>query len=91
MYDLYALCNRFWYVSLVACYRDPLTCQWKHTGNHTVIDYDIWLVNGNPYTKNQNPLEYQFSFDRQVLANLIRPRKYFMVSKYEYEIFLIGF
>ncbi|CAG7725104.1 unnamed protein product [Allacma fusca] len=56
---------KFWYVSLVACYRDPKTCKWKHSRNYTAVQYDIWLVNGNPYTKAQNPLEYQFSFDRQ--------------------------
>ncbi|ODM91327.1 Transmembrane protein [Orchesella cincta] len=56
---------KFWYISLVPCYRDPWTCEWRYTKNSTPIDYDVWLVNGNPYTKNQNPLEYQFSFDRQ--------------------------
>ena len=57
---------RFWYVSLVACYRDLSTnCSWKPLEEDIVFNYDIWLVNGNPYSKNQNPLEYQFSFDNQ--------------------------
>lgn len=29
------------------------------------IDYDIWLVNGNPNASSFNTLTYQFSFDRQ--------------------------
>lgn len=57
---------RFWYVSLVACYRDLSTnCTWKPFKEDVKFDYDIWLVNGNPNSKNQNPLEYQFSFDNQ--------------------------
>lgn len=27
------------------------------------MDYDIWLVNGNPASKDLNPFEHQFSFD----------------------------
>lgn len=57
---------RFWYVSLVSCYRDLSTnCTWKPFEEDIRFDYDIWLVNGNPSSKNQNPLEYQFSFDNQ--------------------------
>ncbi|KAK4037190.1 hypothetical protein OUZ56_029230 [Daphnia magna] len=55
---------RFWYLSFVACYRDS-NCSWKPLEEEFSLDYDIWLVNGNPYSKNQNPLEYQFSFDNQ--------------------------
>lgn len=68
---------RFWYVSIVACYIDNVTCQWHHydirksysgrerlkKDNHK-IDYDFWLVNGNP-NLSYNTLLYQFSFDRQ--------------------------
>ncbi|CAH1389379.1 unnamed protein product [Nezara viridula] len=56
---------RFWYVSLVSCYRNSTTCQWHHTPHNIQIEYDIWLVNGNPNSSNYNPLVYQFSFDRQ--------------------------
>nr|CAG4649218.1 EOG090X03T7 [Scapholeberis mucronata] len=57
---------RFWYVSFVACYRDLSTnCSWRPYEGEIKFDYDIWLVNGNPQSKNQNPLEYQFSFDNQ--------------------------
>ena len=55
---------RFWYASFVACYLDT-DCHWKPTMDDVSLDYDIWLVNGNPYVKNQNPLEYQFSSDKQ--------------------------
>lgn len=41
-------------------------CSWKAFRDENIeLDYDIWLVNGNPSDKNQNPLEYQFSFDAQ--------------------------
>ncbi|KAL1124209.1 hypothetical protein AAG570_001979 [Ranatra chinensis] len=56
---------RFWYVSLVACYHNLTTCQWHHFPYDVEVDYDIWLVNGNPNTSGHNPFIYQFSFDRQ--------------------------
>ena len=57
---------RFWYASLVSCYRNATTCKWHHMSHDIQIDYDIWLVNGNPNSSSYNPLVYQFSFDRQV-------------------------
>ncbi|XP_015599533.1 transmembrane protein 145 [Cephus cinctus] len=56
---------RFWYMSMVACYRNNTTCQWEHYDKHDELDYDIWLVNGNPNTSGLNSLTYQFSYDRQ--------------------------
>ncbi|XP_063216175.1 transmembrane protein 145 [Bacillus rossius redtenbacheri] len=56
---------RFWYVSLVACYRNQETCRWHHFQDEIELSYDIWLVNGNPNQSTHNPLGYQFSFDRQ--------------------------
>ncbi|XP_014259946.1 transmembrane protein 145 isoform X2 [Cimex lectularius] len=61
---------RFWYVSLVACYRNTSTCEWHHMAHSLEINYDIWLVNGNPNTSTYNPLVYQFSFDRQNTVEL---------------------
>lgn len=58
---------RFWYVSMVACYRNETTCEWHHLdsiGSYD-IEFDIWLVNGNPNGSSYNTLTYQFSFDRQ--------------------------
>lgn len=57
--------DSFWYVSMVACYHDPKTCEWHHYEPHgpLEIDYDIWVVNGNP--NNSAFSTYQFSFDRQ--------------------------
>ncbi|CAH0545819.1 unnamed protein product [Brassicogethes aeneus] len=56
----------FWYVSMVACYLNTTTCEWHHHEypHSYEINYDIWLVNGNPNT-SYSPLTYQFSFDRQ--------------------------
>lgn len=57
---------RFWYISMVACYHNeshPSSCWWAHQNQDVLIDYDIWLVNGNPFTKHVNPFEHQFSFE----------------------------
>lgn len=58
---------RFWYVSIVACYHNNVTCDWRYYESRTPyeIEYDIWLVNGNPNNSAYSTLTYQFSFDRQ--------------------------
>lgn len=52
-------------MSLVACCRNTTTCHWEHYDGHAELEYDIWLVNGNPNTSGLNSLTYQFSYDRQ--------------------------
>ena len=52
-------------MSLVACYRNTTTCQWEYYDKQDELEYDIWLVNGNPNTSGLNSLTYQFSYDRQ--------------------------
>ena len=57
---------RFWYLGLVACHRNTTqrNCSWYHNASiHTELNYDIWLVNGNPDSKHLNPFEHQFSFE----------------------------
>lgn len=58
---------RFWYLSLVSCYRDSTSerkCEWQSSKDSgIVLQYDIWLVNGNPSVKGLNPFEHQFSFE----------------------------
>lgn len=55
---------RFWYLSMVACHRDPKKCKWNSDSSKKIdIDYDIWLVNGDPASKHLNPFEHQFSFE----------------------------
>lgn len=56
---------RFWYLSMVACYRNTTknNCSWVRSTENIDIDYDIWLVNGDPGSKHQNPFEHQFSFE----------------------------
>ncbi|GAB0090795.1 integral membrane protein GPR180 [Sergentomyia squamirostris] len=63
---------KFWYVSMVACYRNHTTCRWHHfdPGKFNMtrspeIHYDIHLVNGNPNQSAYIPLGLQFPFDRQ--------------------------
>ena len=51
----------------MACHQNSTTegeCSWMHNDNQSLeIDYDIWLVNGSPFTKKFNPFEHQFSFE----------------------------
>ncbi|XP_062596858.1 uncharacterized protein LOC134258349 [Saccostrea cucullata] len=56
---------RFWYMSIVACYRNTTNknCSWVSSDDDITIDYDIWLVNGDPIYKKWNPVEHQFSFE----------------------------
>ncbi|KAK3094097.1 hypothetical protein FSP39_024103 [Pinctada imbricata] len=57
---------RFWYVSMVSCYRNTTknNCSWVNNESENIeIEYDIWLVNGNPDSKHLNPFEHQFSFE----------------------------
>lgn len=61
-----SLQSRFWYVSLVACYREKSTCSWKPVPQRIQVDYDLWLVNGNSYgSRHQNMFRYQYSYDEQ--------------------------
>jgi len=54
---------RFWYLSLVACQRSR-SCKWKEIRNMDIeVEYDIWMVNGDPASKHLNPFEHQFSFE----------------------------
>ncbi|GFS11675.1 integral membrane protein GPR180-like [Elysia marginata] len=57
---------RFWYLSFVACGRDTSKrkCEWQSYKDLDItIDYDIWLVNGDPSLKGLNPFEHHFSFE----------------------------
>ncbi|XP_073812098.1 transmembrane protein 145 [Musca autumnalis] len=72
---------RFWYVALVACYRNRTTCQWHAYDTLTapasflnnsisVLQYDIHVVNGHPNNSAAHPLTYEFSFDQQNLLEM---------------------
>lgn len=52
-------------MSIVACYRNTTNknCSWVSSEENITIDYDIWLVNGDPIYKKWNPVEHQFSFE----------------------------
>lgn len=52
-------------MSIVACYRNTTNknCSWVSSEENITIDYDIWLVNGDPVYKKWNPVEHQFSFE----------------------------
>lgn len=60
---------RFWYVSLVSCYRNVTTCEWEYyNGPPRRLDYHLELVNGNPLkelSSFNSPFVYHFSYDQQ--------------------------
>lgn len=58
---------KFWYISMVACYHNNTSCDWHYYDpvKPYEINYDIWIVNGNPNQSTFNTLTYQFSFDQQ--------------------------
>jgi len=61
---------RFWYVSLVSCRRNPVTCEWEHVSDmDTDIFYDLYLLNGNPEGKVKSIVKQHFSYDNQVFAS----------------------
>lgn len=53
---------RFWYISLVSCYRDKSTnCSWKAFHDENIqLNYDIWLVNGNEFLHTNNFIGFLF-------------------------------
>lgn len=65
--------NRYWYLSLVSCVRNPITCQWETTRvsrsvhrdtlSELKLVYSVWLVNGAPRLQSYNKFEHQFSFE----------------------------
>ncbi|KAA0201094.1 Rhodopsin GPCR transmembrane domain, partial [Fasciolopsis buskii] len=64
---------RYWYLSLVSCVRNPITCQWETTRvsrsvhrdtlSELKLVYSVWLVNGAPRLQSYNKFEHQFSFE----------------------------
>ncbi|XP_018496678.1 integral membrane protein GPR180 [Galendromus occidentalis] len=55
---------RFWYVTLVSCFRDPKNCTWHNSNEDAfTIDYDIHLVNGHPH--ESTAFDDEFSFEEQ--------------------------
>jgi hypothetical protein len=69
---------RFWYISIVACYRNETTCEWEYfdykrhlpknsTREVPTLHYSMNLVNGHPNKEQSfySPFIYQFSFDQQ--------------------------
>lgn len=60
---------RFWYISLVSCYRNQTTCEWQHYDGHPrKLNYHMELVNGNPLKEQSSfysPFVYHFSYDQQ--------------------------
>ncbi|KAF8561274.1 hypothetical protein P879_10421, partial [Paragonimus westermani] len=72
---------RYWYLSLVACRRNPTTCEWETTSVvrpgspnpnlvATTLSYSVWFVNGAPHLQGFNQFEHQFSFEAHDTAEI---------------------
>lgn len=72
---------RFWYVALVACYRNRTTCQWHAHENLarlrnrsssilSTLQYNINLVNVHPNNSAAHLLTFQYSYDQQNLLEM---------------------
>ncbi|CAL8079549.1 unnamed protein product [Calicophoron daubneyi] len=71
---------RYWYLSLVACVRNPISCRWETTSvkkpgaassvAKQSLVYSIWLVNGAPRLQGFNTFEHQFSFETHDTAEI---------------------
>ena len=58
-------------MSLVSCWRNKTTCEWRHSKANLTLAYDLWLVNGDPdETGGKNVFTYHFSYDNQSLFGL---------------------
>ena len=63
--------HRFWYLSFISCYWQPTTCQWEKIEDNLQLNYDVWIVNGNPDANaRDNRFEYHFSFDMHDLVEI---------------------
>ncbi|EDW00895.1 uncharacterized protein LOC6561280 [Drosophila grimshawi] len=72
---------RFWYVALVACYRNRSTCAWhaheqlarlsnRSSSLLATLQYDINLVNVHPNNSVAHPLTFQYPYDQQNLLEM---------------------
>ena len=58
-------------MSLISCYWRPDNCQWERVADDLLLNYDIWIVNGNPELKSRdNRFEYHFSFDMHDIVEI---------------------
>ncbi|XP_033125858.1 transmembrane protein 145-like [Anneissia japonica] len=77
---------RYWFLTLLACYpydnqSASRNCTWAQSSPDTVVDYNIWLINGYPNGSfNFNPFKFQFSYEQQTLLQM------FMVFAFLYTI-----
>ena len=78
----FTLFFRFWYLSLVACRRNPATCEYEYVSDFdSEISYDLYLVNGNPEGRNKNIFEFQYSYDNQVFLRSISYASWLVCQK----------
>lgn len=56
---------------MISCYWNTSTCLWERVDDDVRINYDIWIVNGNPEGKSRdNRFEYHFSYDMHDLVEV---------------------
>ena len=58
-------------MSFISCYWRSDSCVWERIDDDFRLNYDIWIVNGNPEaTSRDNRFEYHFSFDNHDLVEI---------------------
>ncbi|XP_035695797.1 transmembrane protein 145-like [Branchiostoma floridae] len=66
---------RLWHLSLVPCYcnqSQTSNCTWVNSTNENgELNYDIWLVNGNPNSTKTDFLYYQLSYESQYVSIIL--------------------
>lgn len=76
---------QYWYVVLVGCSLNK-NCTWVPLQKSIDINYDLWLTNGNPLSRNMDLFAYQFSFDEQdtILIYFVALFMYLTLSIFEW-------
>ncbi|CEF71445.1 Intimal thickness related receptor, IRP domain-containing protein [Strongyloides ratti] len=61
----------YWYILGISCHLDE-NCQWIESINKQsiILEYDIWLTNGNPTLRWSNLFRLQLSFEKQRLEDI---------------------
>ncbi|CAD6184990.1 unnamed protein product [Caenorhabditis auriculariae] len=60
----------YWYVILLACKLNE-NCAWESSNPDLTIEYDLWLTNGRPNSKEASFFTFNFSFDEQNTVQIL--------------------
>lgn len=61
-YSINSSSTQFYYAVLLSCIYDDDSCSWENSNSEGYINYDVWLVSGDPFTTKHDSFTYQFSY-----------------------------